>query len=58
MNKKRITFENIPLNKLFSFNGANYKKQSTRTAYLIENNRIFYFSKNDLCIVPMSKPNV
>ena len=32
----------------FNSNGAYYVKSSTRTARLVENNRVFYFGQNEV----------
>lgn len=32
----------------FMSNGAHYVKSSTRTARLVENNRVFYFGQNEI----------
>ena len=37
----------IPVGTRFEFNGNAYIKRSTRTAFLIEFDRVFYFSIRD-----------
>lgn len=44
-------FDELPLKTIFSYNGDNCVKQSTRTAIFTEYGRVFYFSGKDLCIV-------
>jgi len=40
----------VDLNKgrLFRYNGNDYIKQSTRTAKMLSNSRVFYFKVNDV----------
>jgi len=42
-------FSELPLLTKFYFSGQRYLKVSTRTARLLENNRVFYFSMQDTC---------
>ena len=51
MDQQYIYFRELPINASFSFNGNKYRKQSTRTAKLLEYSRVFYFGQRDLCIV-------
>lgn len=44
-------FSELPNSAEFLLNGNKYKKQSTRTAELVEFQKIFYFKKRELCIV-------
>ena len=41
-------FEDIAVGTRFDYNGNAWIKQSTRTAYLIEFNRWFYFGASDI----------
>lgn len=34
--------------RLFHYNGNDYMKQSTRTAKMLSNGRVFYFKVNDV----------
>jgi hypothetical protein len=43
-----ITFAEIGVGKLFHLNGNDYLKQSSRTAKMLSNDRVFYISKNEL----------
>ena len=45
----RIPFYNIREGVKFFYNGNEYRKQSTRTARMLENNRVFYFGMADEC---------
>ena len=40
-------FESFRIGRLFHFNGNDYVKQSTRTARMLSNGRVFYFSKTE-----------
>ena len=42
------TFADLPIKRLFSLNGRDYMKQSTRTAKMLANGRVFYFSKTEV----------
>ena len=44
-----IPFHNIRKGITFFYNGNEYRKQSTRTARMIHNSRVFYFGMNDSC---------
>ncbi len=44
-----IYFKLLKKGDRFNFSGSEYVKQSTRTAKLSENSRVFYFGTNDLC---------
>lgn len=44
-------FENLPVSTIFCQNGNTYRKQSGRTAKLLEYDRVFYFSKKEYCVV-------
>ena len=37
-------FNELPVGRLFHCNGNDYLKQSTRTARMLSNGRVFYFS--------------
>jgi hypothetical protein len=41
-------FESFRIGRLFHFNGNDFIKQSTRTARLLSNGRVFYFGKKEL----------
>jgi len=40
-------FEYLKIGRLFHINGCDYIKQSTRTARMLSNDRIFYFGKTE-----------
>ena len=40
-------FNELPIGRLFHLNGCDYIKQSTRTARMLSNGRIFYISKTE-----------
>ena len=42
-----LDFVDIRIGRLFHFNGNDYVKQSTRTARMLSNGRIFYFGKTE-----------
>lgn len=44
-------FKDIKVGEYFMFNQNKYLKRSSRTALLLEFNRIFYFSPDDVCKV-------
>ena len=44
----RTSFLSLPIGAHFNFNSNEYIKKSTRTAFLIEFNRVFYFSNSEL----------
>lgn len=39
-----LTFKSLAINEQFTYNGTLYYKSSTRTARLVENDRVFYFT--------------
>ena len=43
-----VTFAEIPVGQLFHLNGNDYLKQSSRTARMLSNHRVFYIGKNEL----------
>ena len=43
-----MKFEDIIVGAYFMFNGNKYRKNSNRTAKLLEVNRVFYFTKNEI----------
>lgn len=43
-----MKFKEIIVGNYFMFNGNRYIKNSKCTAKLLENNRIFYFAKNEV----------
>ena len=45
MNLTGLDFADIRIGRLFHLNGCDYVKQSTRTARMLCNGRIFYFGK-------------
>ena len=59
MQRQYITFEDMPLNTHFSYNGNQCVKQSSRTMLFKEYNRWFYARKRDLCVVaPYSRLDI
>jgi len=42
-------FKAIPVGSKFILNGNRYQKQSTKTAYMIEANRVFYVGQKEQC---------
>jgi len=40
-------FAELKIGQLFHLNGNDYRKQSTRTARMLMNDRIFYVGKNE-----------
>jgi len=40
-------FNELPVGRLFRCNGNDYFKQSTRTARMLANGRVFYFGQNE-----------
>ena len=40
-------FNELQIGRLFHLNGCDYIKQSTRTARMLSNGRVFYFSKTE-----------
>ncbi len=55
MVKQYACFNELPVTTIFSRNGYQYIKQSTRTAKIVKpveySNTWFYFGNRDLCIV-------
>ena len=55
LNQQYAYFAELPVTTVFSMNGNQWIKQSTRTAKIVKpveySNSWFYFSKRDLCIV-------
>ena len=49
--KYQTEFSRVKLNHEFVNNGNKYNKTSVRTGHLIEYNRSFYFSKNELVLI-------
>ena len=45
MNLTGLEFSELRIGRLFHLNGCDYAKQSTRTARMLCNGRIFYFGK-------------
>jgi hypothetical protein len=41
-------FDELPVGRLFHCNGNDYFKQSTRTARLLSNGRVFYFAQREV----------
>ena len=54
MNQQYAYFNELPLKTIFSQNGNQYIKQSTKTAKIVKpveyDNTWFYFGKRDLCV--------
>ena len=42
-----LDFADLRIGRLFHLNGCDYIKQSTRTARMLNNGRIFYISKSE-----------
>jgi hypothetical protein len=42
-------FHELPIGVTFSYNGNDYVKQSTRTALMLDANRVFYMGMRDIC---------
>lgn len=40
-----VTFEQVVIGKLFRLNGNDYVKQSSRTARMLSNGRVFYIAR-------------
>ncbi len=49
-----IFFDQLHISDKFILNGNVYQKMSTRTARLLENGHVFYFSMND-CIYAIDR---
>ena len=43
-----LYFNELRVKRLFRFNGNDYVKNSTRTARMLSNGRIFYIAQKDL----------
>ncbi len=43
-----LAFNTLRIGRLFHMNGNDYIKQSSRTAKMLSNGRVFYIGKNDL----------
>ncbi len=41
-------FWEMAVGRMFRMNGNDYVKQSTRTARMLSNSRVFYFGKRDI----------
>ncbi len=41
-------FNEIKINRMFHINGNDFVKQSTRTARMLSNGRVFYFKQADV----------
>ena len=48
---KQIRFSDVPLYAEFYLNGNTYVKQSTRTGWLVQYARVFYFSQKEIVLV-------
>jgi len=44
----RVQFKELAVGRLFHCNGNDYVKQSTRTARLLSNDRVFYFGQKEI----------
>lgn len=42
-----LEFNEVRVGRLFRFNGNDYQKQSTRTARMLSNGRVFYIGQKD-----------
>ena len=49
----RREFKEIRIGRLFHINGNDFCKQSTRTARMTSNGRVFYFSQKEI-VFPVS----
>ena len=45
-----IEFKEIRINRMFHLNGNDYLKQSTRTARMLSNGRVFYISQKEVVL--------
>lgn len=52
-----MKFSDIDVGIEFMVNGNKYRKNSKRTAKLLENNRVFYFTQNEIIHVVLSEVN-
>lgn len=43
-----VPFSELTMGRLFMLNGNDYVKQSTRTARMLSNGKVFYIGKNEL----------
>ncbi len=43
-----LEFQEVRVGRMFHVNGNDYLKQSTRTARLLMNGRVFYFGKKEV----------
>jgi hypothetical protein len=43
-----LVFSEIKIGSKFHFNGNDYVKQSSRTARMLSNSRVFYFAQKEL----------
>jgi len=50
-----MLFCEVRVRRLFRMNGNDYIKQSTRTARMLSNGRVFYFGRNDV-VYPIAYP--
>ena len=41
-------FHELPIGRLFTLNGNDYHKQSSRTARMLSTGRVFYFAQKDV----------
>ena len=41
------SFQQVDIGRMFHFNGNDYVKQSTRTARMLSNGRVFYIGQKD-----------
>ena len=46
-----LSFKNLNIGTLFFYNGNEFKKTSSRTAFILEFEKTFYFRMNDICYV-------
>jgi len=47
----KVTFRLVRIGELFSNNGNDYIKKSTRTALMLNASRTFYFGQQEVCAV-------
>lgn len=52
-----MKFSEIAVGIEFMVNGNKYRKNSKSTAKLLENNRVFYFTQNEVIHVVLSEVN-
>jgi len=46
-----ISFKNLNIGTMFFYNGNQWKKTSSKTAFILKFEKVFYFRMNDICYV-------